>query len=166
MRCCGRSDAIMNIQMLSFSKKSLLVIASLCQFASLAHAQSLQTLSLAPDSPRWEFDGQAKPVDYQGRKSLFLDGGAAVIKDFELRDGVIDVDVATPANRGFFGLQFRLTNEGANGEWVYLRQHKSGLADAMQYTPVLNTGANWQIYNGPGFTGAVDIPKDAWFHLR
>ena len=29
-------------------------------------------------------------------------------------------------------------------------------------TPALN----WQIYNGPGFTGAVDIPKDAWFHLR
>jgi hypothetical protein len=36
----------------------------------------------------------------------------------------------------------------------------------MQYTPVLNTGLNWQIYNGPGFTGAVDIPKDVWFHLR
>jgi hypothetical protein len=31
---------------------------------------------------------------------------------------------------------------------------------------VLSTGRNWQIYNGPGFTGAVDIPKDAWFHLR
>ena len=36
----------------------------------------------------------------------------------------------------------------------------------MQYTPVLNTGLNWQIYNGPGFTGAVDIPRDTWFHLR
>jgi hypothetical protein len=36
----------------------------------------------------------------------------------------------------------------------------------MQYTPVLHTGLNWQIYNGPGFTGAVDIPKDVWFHLR
>ena len=36
----------------------------------------------------------------------------------------------------------------------------------MQYTPILNTGANWQIYNGPGFTGAVDIPKNEWFHLR
>jgi hypothetical protein len=88
------------------------------------------------------------------------------VKDLEMRDGVIDVDVATPANRGFFGIQFRLANEGANGEWVYLRQHKSGLPDAMQYTPVLNTGANWQIYNGPGFTGAIDIPKDAWFHMR
>jgi hypothetical protein len=30
----------------------------------------------------------------------------------------------------------------------------------------LNTGRNWQIYNGLGFTGAVDIPKDVWFHLR
>src|SRR5678815_388 len=83
-----------------------------------------------------------------------------------MRDGIIDVDVATPANRGFFGMQFRLDKDGANGEWVYLRQHKSGYPDAMQYTPVLNTGANWQIYNGPGFTGAVDIPKDVWFHLR
>ena len=36
----------------------------------------------------------------------------------------------------------------------------------MQYTPVLNTGLNWQIYNGPGFTGAVEIPRDVWFHLR
>jgi hypothetical protein len=63
-------------------------------------------------------------------------------------------------------MQFRLADGGANGEWVYLRQHKSGLPDAMQYTPILNTGANWQIYNGAGFTGAVDIPKDAWFHVR
>jgi len=83
-----------------------------------------------------------------------------------MRDGVIDVEVATPASRGFFGIQFRIDKDGANAEWVYLRQHKSGLPDAMQYTPVLGTGLNWQIYNGPGFTGAVDIPKDVWFHLR
>jgi hypothetical protein len=83
-----------------------------------------------------------------------------------MRDGVIDVDVATPATRGFFGIQFRIDKDGANAEWIYLRQHKSGLPDAMQYTPVLGTGLNWQIYNGPGFTGAVDIPKDVWFHLR
>jgi hypothetical protein len=125
-----------------------------------------QTLSVPPDSPRWDLQGEAKPAEYLGRKCLQLDSGAAILKDFEMRDAVIDVDVATPAKRGFFGFQFRLADEGANGEWVYLRQHKSGLPDAMQYTPILNTGANWQIYNGPGFTGAVDIPKDAWFHLR
>ena len=128
------------------------------------HAQG--TVAVPADSPRWELQGQAKPVDYQGRKCLFLDGGTAVVKDLELRDGVVDVDVSTPATRGFFGIQFRIANDGANSEWVYLRQHKSGQPDAMQYTPVLNTGLNWQLYNGPGFTGAVDIPKDVWFHLR
>jgi len=131
-----------------------------------ASAVDAETLSVAPDSPRWELQGQARPADYLGRRTLMLDGGDATLKDFEMRDGVIDVDVATPAIRGFFGIQFRIADDGANGEWVYLRQHKSGLPDALQYTPVLNTGLNWQIYNGTGFTGAVDIPKDAWFHLR
>jgi hypothetical protein len=131
---------------------------------SPARAETPQTLSVPPDSARWELEGQAKATEYQGRKSLFLDGGAATLKDFEMRDGVVDVDVSTPASRGFFGIQFRV--DGASGEWVYLRQHKSGLPDAMQYTPVLNTGLNWQIYNGPGFTGAVEIPRDVWFHLR
>ena len=133
---------------------------------SIAHSQTPQALSVPPDSPRWDLQGEAKATEYLGRKCLFLDGAAAVVKDFEMRDGTVDVDVATPASRGFFGIQFRIANDGANAEWVYLRQHKSGLPDAMQYTPVLNTGLNWQIYNGPGFTGAVDIPKDVWFHLR
>jgi len=125
-----------------------------------------QTLSIAPDSPRWQLEGQGKAAEYQGRKCLFLDGGAAILKDFEMRDGVLDVDVATPASRGFFGFDVRIDADGKNYEEIYLRQHKSGLPDAMQYTPVLNTGRNWQIYNGPGFTAAVDIPKDVWFHLR
>jgi len=137
------------------------ILVPLLQFVAVS-----QTLSVPADSPRWDLQGQAKVTEYQGRQSLLLDGGAAVLKDFEMRDGVIDVDVATPAKRGFFGFDFRLDNDGVNYEEVYLRQHKSGLPDAMQYTPVLNTGRNWQIYNGPGFTGAVDIPKDEWFHLR
>ena len=131
-----------------------------------ALSQTSQPLSVPPDSPRWELEGDAKVAAYQGRKSLRLDGGDAILKDFEMRDGVIDVDVATPAKRGFFGFDFRLDKDGRNYEEVYLRQHQSGYPDAIQYTPVLNTGRNWQIYNGPGFTGAVDIPKEEWFHLR
>jgi len=138
-----------------------------CVIAFLAAAQAhSQTIAVPPDSPRWELEGKAEVSEYQGRKCLLLDGGGATLKDFELRDGVIDVDVATPAARGFFGIQFRIAASGGDAEWVYLRQHKSGLADALQYTPVLHTGLNWQIYNGPGFTGAVDIPRDTWMHLR
>jgi hypothetical protein len=137
-----------------------------CGSSLPAVQESPAQFSVPPDSPRWALEGEARVAEYQGRKCLFLDGGGATLKNFVLRDGVIDVDVATPANRGFFGIQFRITEDNANAEWIYLRQHKSGLPDAMQYTPVLNTGLNWQIYNGPGFTGPVDIPKDSWFHLR
>jgi hypothetical protein len=148
----------------------LILVMGLLLQAQNGPAQS-QALSVLPDSPRWELEGQAKVAEYQGRKSLYLNGGAAVLKDFEMRDGVIDFDMATPDaatsnRRGFAGLLFRLDKDGANGEELYLRQHKSGLPDAMQYTPVLNTGRNWQLYNGPGFTGGVDIPKDTWFHVR
>jgi len=139
------------------------LIASYLAFpgAPCPHAEPV-----APDSPRWLLEGAASVTDYLGRRSIRLDGGGATLKDLALRDGVIDVDVATPASRGFFGIQFRISADGNNGEWVYLRQHKSGLPDALQYTPVLATGLNWQIYNGPGFTGSMEIPRGAWFHLR
>jgi len=140
------------------------LVFSAARQVSAVGAQTPQTLNVPADSPRWELEGQAKAAEYLGRKCIYLDGGAATLKDFEMRDGVVDVDVATPASRGFFGLQFRI--EGDNAEWVYMRQHKSGAPDAMQYTPVLNTGLNWQIYNGPGFTGAVEVPRDVWFHMR
>ena len=139
----------------------LCAVALLC--SSRAHAQAL---TVPPDTAHWSLEGQAQATEYLGRKCLFLDGGGATLKNMVMRDGVIDLDVATPASRGFFGIQFRITPDGQDGEWVYLRQHKSGLPDAMQYTPVLHTGLNWQLYNGPGFTGAVDIPRDVWFHLR
>lgn len=124
-----------------------------------------QSVSVPADSQHWTLEGRVATVaTFQGKSCLMLDGGAALLNDMMFRDGVIDVDVATPAARGFFGIQFRL--DSVNGEWVYLRQHKSGAPDAMQYTPILNTGLNWQLYSNEGFTGPVDIPRNEWFHLR
>lgn len=149
-------------------KHSSIRLAAACGLAALvsfeAWPQAVPPLAVAVESARWDLQGKASVSEYLGRKALLLDGGAAVLKDFELRDGLVDVDVATPAARGFFGIQFRIA--GGDAEWVYLRPHKSGSPEAIQYTPVLNTGLNWQIYNGPGFTGALVIPRDAWFHLR
>src|SRR5262249_26227945 len=140
-------------------RRHLPLCALLLLFASAARSEAPRPLTVPPDSPRWDLQEQARVADYQGRKCLLIDGGAATLKDFELRDGVVDMDVATAGGRGFFGIQFRIADDGATAEWVYLRPHKSGLPDALQYTPVLSTGANWQIFSGPGFTGAVDIPK-------
>ncbi|MGH7245179.1 MAG: hypothetical protein ACREJD_17335 [Phycisphaerales bacterium] len=123
-------------------------------------------VSVAPDSDRWEIEGKGRVAEFLGRKALCLEGGAAILKDFELKDGVIDFDVATAAKRGFLGLQFRINGENGSGEWVYVRPHKSGLQDAQQYTPFFNGGPAWQIYSGPGFIAPVDIPADVWFHFR
>jgi len=129
-----------------------------------------QTLSVPPESERWELEGKAEVSEFQGRKCLRIDGGGAVLKDFELKDGVIDVDVATvgatTGKRGFVGIQFRINPEKGSGEWVYVRPHKSGLADAQQYTPFFNGGAAWQIYSGPGFIASVELPSGTWYHLR
>jgi hypothetical protein len=143
---------------------ALLGLAATGLISLRAYAQSSGGGALPPDSAHWDFEGQAEVKEYLGRRCIMLDGGAATAKGLELRDGVMDMDVATPAKRGFFGIQFR--TDSLSGEYVYLRQHKSGLPDAMQYTPVLNTGLNWQLYSGPGFTGRVDIPRESWFHLR
>jgi hypothetical protein len=143
-------------------------LAMVATFLAVAMQVSAQTnsLSVPPDSSRWDLQGNAKVTQSQGRKCLLLEGGAAVLKDFVMRDAVMDMDVTTTRKRGFFGVQFRVDEEGKNGEWVYLRAHKSALPDAMQYTPIINQEATWQIYNGPGFTGTVDIPMERWFHLR
>jgi len=125
-----------------------------------------QPVSIPADSPRWEIQGkQAKVNEFQGRKCFWLQGGSASLKDFEMQDATLDLDIAGPGTRGFYGIYFRADSNG-NSEYVYLRPHKTGLDDAQQYTPIFKGGAVWQIYNGPGFTAAVDIPKDAWFHVR
>src|SRR3954462_12635330 len=141
-----------------------IISAAILLFTAPIWAQS--PLSVPADSPRWDLEGDAKVVDYQGKKSLRMDGAAAVLKDFVMRDGVIDVDVNTPAKRGFVGFDFRIDKDQANYEEVYFRQHQSGYPDALQYTPVLGTGRNWQLFNGPGFTAATDIPTNEWFHMR
>src|SRR5262249_54087921 len=146
--------------------RQLVISALLVSDAFAAQGLTQQPLSIPPDAKHWAVEGQVKPTEYLGRKCMSFDRGAAIVNDVEMRDGVIEFDVATTANRGFFGIQFRIANEGATAEFVYFRHHRSGAPDALQYTPVLNTGLNWQIFNGPGFTAAVDIPKATWFHMR
>jgi hypothetical protein len=124
-----------------------------------------QAESIPTDSPRWQLEGKAKATEYLGRRCLWLQDGAATLKKFEMTDGVIDVDMVGNGARGFYNILFRTQGDG-NGEQVYLRPDKTGLDDAQQYTPTLNGAAAWQIYNGPGFTRAVDIPRDVWFHVR
>jgi len=57
-----------------------------------------QTESIPADSPRWQLEGKAQVADYLGRRCLSLQGGVATLKDFEIADGVIDLDIVPTEN--------------------------------------------------------------------
>ena len=100
---------------IQFPTRSLCTFISLFSFVTLSQAP--QTLSIPADSPQWSLEGKAKVTEYLGRKCLSLDGGAASVVDLDMRDGAIDVDVATATKFlcGSFGLTRRA---GRNGlEW-------------------------------------------------
>ncbi|MGD8868938.1 MAG: hypothetical protein PVI01_15015, partial [Gemmatimonadales bacterium] len=117
---------------------------------------------IAFDSDRWVvLNGEQ--ADRFGRRCF---SGAAYLKDVEFENGVIEVDVAVNGSRSYPGLIFRLQSP-RDYERVYLRPHRAGLyPDAIQYVPVSNGIAGWQLYNGDGFTAGAQIPKGEWLRLR
>ena len=145
--------------------KSFVVITALA-FTLSAASSSAQAPSNDFDPARWQIqDPKARAEDHLGRKSLYLTSGYAFLKDVNFANGVIEVDIAAPATPSFVGVVFRAASAGDH-EIVYFRPHKSGLEDAVQYTPSFNGSACWQLYSGPGFTAATEIPRNQWVHVR
>jgi len=118
------------------------------------------------DSDAWQYDPQqAEVVDYLGVRALRVQGGYARLPGVTLEDGLLEFDMAVPAERGFAGAAFRMQDE-INFEHFYIRPHQSGQPDANQYTPVVNGVSAWQLYIGDGFSTAIDYRFDAWMHVR
>ncbi|NIN70436.1 MAG: hypothetical protein GTO46_00595 [Gemmatimonadetes bacterium] len=114
------------------------------------------------DSERWHVVG-GEVREHLGRQCF---AGAAYLSDVELEDGVVEVDVAVNGSRSYPGIIFRMQSE-ENYERLYIRPHRSPLyPDAVQYTPVINRVAGWQLYNGEGFTAGAEIPENEWLHLK
>ena len=85
------------------------------------------------ESDDWKIDDpNARVSRYMGRKSLYLGGGYAYLKDVEFENGVIEFDIASHGNRGFAGTVFRWQSR-QDHELFYVRPHKTRLLDALQY---------------------------------
>ena len=112
------------------------------------------------DKDHWNIQGEV--VEHLGKTAL---RGRAFLKDVEFQDGVIEVDMAFEGARCFGMILFRI-QQGGNYENFYLRPHKSGLADALQYTPTFKGLGSWQLYSGDGFTTAAEIPHKRWIHVK
>jgi len=115
------------------------------------------------DTERWSLLG-GEFVEHLGRPSL---KGTAILKDVVFENGVIEVDIAVSGSRSYPGIIFRRQSPAAL-ERFYVRPHRSiGMySDTLQYTPVFNGVAGWQLYHGEGFTGDAVIEPDRWIHLR
>ncbi len=114
----------------------------------------------------WNREGaDSELVQHKGRESLLLRGGLVWLPDVQLRNGVLEFDVALPNARGYIGAVLRLEEQGEY-EHFYLRPHRTGKPDAFQYTPVFNGRAAWQLYAGPESTAQLDFAFDRWTQVR
>ena len=97
------------------------------------------------------------------RQALCLEGGTALVVDREVRHGTLRVDVQNTRHRHFAHLVFRAV-DADNHESVYLRMHKDGQLDAIQYSPHLRGEANWQLF--APYQARIDFGEDEWVTLR
>jgi len=116
------------------------------------------------DSERWQLGPTSRIEEFMGRKALTLTGTVS-LKDVEFENGVIEVDLAFKEGRIFPTIIFRRQDE-ANYEEFYVRPHKSGQPDALQYTPVFNGLSAWQLYYGEGCTNAWTFSPNEWVHIK
>jgi glyoxylase-like metal-dependent hydrolase (beta-lactamase superfamily II) len=118
------------------------------------------------DDERWEIEGvETELVDYLGQAALKIKGGTALLPDLDIKNGLVEFDVAVAEERGFAGLVFRVQNEG-NFEHFYIRPHQSGNPDANQYTPVYNGASAWQLYHGPEYAAPIQYRFNEWMHIK
>lgn len=115
---------------------------------------------------RWTLTGDRTAIaTHDGRDVLQVETGFAHRKDISFENGTIDFDVQVTRRRSFVYVYFRVAGEGEREEF-YLRPHKSGLPDALQYAPVWQGRSAWQLHHGPGATAAIGFEPGVWTHVR
>lgn len=138
-----------------------LVVCLLC-IISLSNANN--QIAVPFDSDQWVLDPHASIIEYDGRTVLT---GTAYLKNIDIFNGTIDVDIMANSKRDFGGPMFRVQSFN-DFEWCYLRFHKATgyVQDAFQYAPHLNGASCWQLYGGKTGIRPVYFPKNKWVHMK
>ncbi|MEK7400805.1 MAG: hypothetical protein AABZ80_00425 [Gemmatimonadota bacterium] len=133
--------------------------------SSSAAAQAGQTALPFTDAA-WSFRGDSiRAEPFEGRASLGIRNGFAYRRDVRFEDGTIDVDVMTTRKRSFVYVMFRMQTDSGYEDF-YIRPHKSGAPDALQYAPVYQQNSAWQLYHGADGTASAEIEPGVWTRLR
>ncbi len=119
-------------------------------------------------------DYQVRPIgpaervsveDVNGQQELVLSRGSAMLDGTSFAEGVIEFDVAFEDKRGFGGLMWHASDDG-DAEYFYIRQHKSGLPDAGQYTPMRGGLTSWQIFSDANAIAPFAFTHDGWNRIK
>jgi len=106
----------------------------------------------------------AEIVTWQGRETLRLEDGLALVPAGRIEDACIEVLIGTDG-LAYPGVAFRVADV-RNYELAYAVPHVSGQWDALQYDPVFHGSNTWQLYHGPGYQGATQVPMGCWFQFK
>jgi len=107
---------------------------------------------------------QAQVVTWHGREALRLENGLALIPNHQTTDASIEVLIGADES-AYPGVAFRLADI-LNFELAYAVPHVSGQWDALQYDPVFHGSNTWQVFHGPGYQRAAQVPTGHWFRLK
>jgi hypothetical protein len=119
-----------------------------------------------PFTSGWDISGTAVRVERGTRgDELVVENGIAYRRDVALEDGAIDFDVNLSDRRSFVYINFRMQTDDESEEF-YLRAHKPGLPDAVQYAPVRQRHSAWQLFHGAGSTAAAHFKAGEWTPVR
>jgi hypothetical protein len=142
-----------------------LVLLSLLPVPTPAQPQGAP-LPLAVNAEGWTMAGDVRVERHLGRQALRFGSGSAYFPSQRFVDGTIEFDVAVSPLRTFVGVRFRAQSTDV-WEEIYVRPHKAGLPDAVQYAPAFAGGRSaWQLYHGPGETAAAALPHGTWMRVR
>jgi hypothetical protein len=107
---------------------------------------------------------QAEVVTWQGREALRLENGLALVPGHRATEASMEVLIGAD-EPAYPGIGFRVADV-LNYELAYAVPHVSGQWDALQYDPVFHRSNTWQVYHGPSYQGATQVPTGRWFRLR
>jgi len=147
-------------------KYNLIAILFLIISTNTCCAQK-STIDVDFSSNDWKTLGSVVVKEFDSKLSTCItDGtGIAYLNGIDFQNGIIECDLYAPSQKAYLGIVFRIGSL-TNFEYIYFQPHTSGKWDAVQYDPIFNMSATWQLYNGKSYQAAADIPTKEWFHVK
>ena len=125
------------------------------------------TINVDFTSKDWKTFGTAQVQDFDSRSATCVSEGVGIayLDSIEFQNGIIECDLFSPVDKAYLGIVFRMSSLN-NFEYIYFQPHTSGKWDAVQYDPIFNRSATWQLFNGEPYLAVANIPTKKWFHAK